>query len=158
MTHLALSTQALLTCNTKYQWLTLHCQLCAPLWLLCILFILHVHSSQGPQTCAQTVGITRKQVGSGHVGFTGIHTASKHDHSVSHICVTNGQFVVKFHTRICIEALTKSIVHYELVRALCEEAMVCVLGSIPQFLKDLRKTGLHNWSRSTLRLSQAVCM
>jgi len=47
-------TQVLLTCDTNYQWLTLHCQLCAPLWLLCILFILHVHSSQCAQTCVQT--------------------------------------------------------------------------------------------------------
>jgi len=108
--------------------------------------------------CTDTVGTTIKQAASGHVGFTGIHAASEHDHSVSHICVASGQAIVRFHPSTCIEALTKSMVHYELVRALCEEAMVCVLGSIPQFLKVLRKTVLHYSSQSTLGLSQAVCV
>jgi hypothetical protein len=84
------------------------------------------------------------------VRFTGIHTASEHDHS--------GQSTVRCHPCTCIEALTKSMEYYELVRALCEEATVCILDSVPQFLKDLRKTGPHHWSRSTLRPSQAMCV
>lgn len=71
--------------------------------------------------------------------------------------MASGQSVIRFHPNTCTEALTQSMVYCELVGALCEEAVACVLGSIPQFLKDLRKTGLHYWSQSTLRLSQAVC-
>lgn len=47
-------TQVLLTCDGNYQWLTLDRQIRALLWLFCILFILHVHTSQGSETCVQT--------------------------------------------------------------------------------------------------------
>jgi hypothetical protein len=126
---------------------------CAALAVLHSLYSPCPYFSRLRDLCADTVGITGKHAGSGyvgitgkqsgmgHVGITGMHVASGHDHSVSHICVASGQSIIRVHPRTCTEKLTKSEVYYELMRALCEETMVCIakwcIGRGP--LKDCPK-------------------
>ena len=166
MTHLALSTQVLLTRDTNYQWLTLHCQPKSSS---------HVTITTNDSPCA--VNSVRRSGSSAFSLFSMSIILKVHRpvyrHSWYH-WETGWKWTCWFHwdTRCirtwsqCVPHLCgkwsvycnitpqhlywgtdKIFVYYELVRALCEEAMVCILGSVPQFVKDMGKNCLHYWSR-----------